>query len=262
MPVRVSCLGRSAFPAFTLFLSLASLASLAPLQARAQSAAPAAVPASVPASGQNAAPHRHLPITTGTSQTSMDAPEKNSQLESYAHSPVVRSIARRLGISTGLAARIFEDFNSGVLFAVILYYLLKILPGKFRAKRQGLDHDLVRARQATVDAQERLNRVEARLAALGGEVEALRRQAEETGKGEQARMQAAMEQERQRIVRSAQAEIAAAQATAVRGLRRYASDLAVDRAAQRVRLTPEGDRVLVDEFLQGLGAELGRRGQN
>ncbi len=203
------------------------------------------------------------PITTGTTTSAMDAPDTNSQLESYAHSPSVQFLARHMGISTAQAARDFEDFNSGVLIAVVLYFLLKYLPGIYRAKRKGVEHDLVRARQATVDAQARMDRVEARLASLGSEVEVLRKQAAETGKAEEERIRASIEEERQRIVRSAEADIKAAQSAAERGLKRYASDLAVDRAAERVRLTPEGDRarldtVMIDEFLEGLAARIGK----
>lgn len=203
-----------------------------------------------------------MPIITGTQQSSMDAPETNKDLEQYSHSVVVQKLGREMGVSTGDAARIFEDLNSGVLIAVILFFMARILPGKFRMRRETLARELKEARQATDEAQERMGRIESRLASLGDEVEELRRHAAEQSKGDEARIHAAMEEERRRIIRSAEAEIAAAQANAERGLKRFASDLAVDRAAERVRLTPEGDRALVDEFLQGLAGELGRRGKN
>ena len=210
---------------------------------------------------------KQLPITTGTTKTAMDAPDTNSDLESYAHAPAVQSLARHLGLSTNRASRLFEDFNSGVVILVVLYYLLKYLPGKFRARRERLDRELVEARAATEDAQARLGEIETRLTTLGAEVEALRREAAESAAAEHARMQAATEEERQRIVRTTEIEIRAIQASAERGLKRYASDLAVDRAAERIRLTPDGDRAatdqaMMDEFLQSLAGEIGKRGQN
>ncbi len=197
-----------------------------------------------------------LPITTGTSKTAMDAPDSNNDLEAYTHSPVVQSLARHLGLPTNRASRYFEDANSAVLILVVLYYALKLIPAKLRDKRKGIEADLVRARQATADAEARLKRIESRLSALDGEVDVLRQQAATASQAEEARIRASLEEERQRIVRSAEAEIAAAQANAERGLKRYASDLAVDRAAARVQLTPEGDGALVDEFLRGLAAQL------
>ena len=206
--------------------------------------------------------HARMPITTGTKTTSMDAPEKNSELEAYTHSKVVQALARRLGLSAGAASRLFEDFNSGVLIAVILFYIFKKVPGIFRAQRKTIEHDLVEARSATADAEARLREVELKLAGLNGEVEALRKQALENNRHEEERMHASLEEERDRIVRSAQAEIHAAQTAAERGLRRYAADLAVDRAAERVRLSEDGDRVLVDDFLKNLAGTIGKRGQN
>lgn len=203
-----------------------------------------------------------LPITTGTSTSAMDSPETNNELESYTHSPAVASLSKHLGLSTNKGSRLFEDFNSAVLIAIILYYLLKILPSKFRAKRQAINHDLTDARRATEDAQQRLKAIEARLASLGGEVDALRQQAAESSKAEELRIHASIEEERKRILHSVETEIAATQANAERGLKRYASDLAVDRAAERLQLTPEGDRALIDEFLQGLAGRLGKQGQN
>ena len=197
-----------------------------------------------------------MPITTGTTKTAMDAPDTNSDLESYTHSPVVAAAARRLGLSTNRASRYFEDFNSGVLILVVLYFFAKLVPAKLRAKRQGIDHELVRARQSTADAEARLKRIEGRLSALDGEVEQLRRQAAETSRAEEQRIRASLEEERQRIVRSAEAEVTAAQAAAERGLKQYAANLAVDRAAERVRVTPEADAALMDEFLAGLERQL------
>ena len=206
--------------------------------------------------------NKQLPITNGTTKTAMDSPDTNSDLESYAHAPAVQSLARHLGLSTNRASHLFEDFNSGVVILVVLYYLFKYLPGKFRARRERLDRELVEARAATADAQARLGQIETRLSSLGAEVEALRREAAGTAAAEHARMQAATEEERQRIVRTTETEIRAIQANAERGLKRYASDLAVDRAAERIRLTPDGDRAMIDEFLQSLAGEIGKRGQN
>lgn len=206
--------------------------------------------------------HQRLPITTGTVTGRMDAPETDRDLEHYMHSPMVQTLARHMGISTERASRYFEDFNSGVLIAVIVFFLLRIVPKKFRAKREHLTRDLIDARQATAEAERRLDAIDQRLATLGREVDTLREQARAGTEDEQARIHAAMEEERRRIIRSAEAEIQAAQASAQRNLRRFAANLAVDRAAARVELTPENDQVLVGEFLQGLAGETGLRGRN
>lgn len=208
------------------------------------------------------ADHKPLPIITGTTTSSMDAPETNDQLEAYAHAPAIAKLSHQLGLSTNKGSTYFEDLNSGILVAVILYFLLKYLPGKYRARREKISQDLVEAHRATADAQERLNRIEQKLSSMGAEVDALRKQAAANSAGEEQRIHIAMEDERARIVRSAEAEISAAQAAAQRGLKRFAAELAVERAAEQIRLTEAGDRALVDTFLTDLAGELGARGKN
>ncbi len=202
------------------------------------------------------------PITNGTSQTRMDAPEKNSELEAYTHAPMVRKLAGSMGISTNRASRYFEDFNSGVLLLVVGYYVFKLVPGRLRAKRKAVDRELAEARAATADAQRRLAQAETQLRALGGEVEVLKRQASEGAEAERVRMQAALDEEKGRIAHQADNEVAAVQAGAERGLRRFVADLAVQRAADRVRLTPEDDQAMVDGFLRELAGQLGKQGRN
>ena len=216
----------------------------------------------VPASALAQNTHKPLPITTGTTTQRMDAPETNNQLEQYAHAPIVQSIGHKLGLSTAQAARYFEDFNSFVLIAVILFFFFRIVPGKFRAKREHLRKDLVEARETTAEAERRLRAIEDRLSALGGEVDALRSQAAASMDAEEARMHAAMEEERKRIVRTAEADIEAAQASAQRGLRRFAANLTLDRAASKVQTTPESDRMLTEELLASLAADGSLRGRN
>ena len=56
----------------------------------------------------------------------------------------------------------------------------------------------------------------------------------------------------------AEQEISSAAAQARRGLRTFAAELAVDRAAGQLKLTPETDQALIAEFIGGAG----RGGQN
>ncbi len=204
----------------------------------------------------------HLPITTGTTTQRMDAPETNNQLEQYEHSAMVQSLAHKLGLSPEKASQYFEDFNSGVVIAVILFFLLKIVPGKFRARRANLSREIVEARETSAEAERRLKAIEERLSRLGQDVDDLRKQSAESLKAEEVRMHAAMEEEKRRIIRAAEADIEAAGASAQRGLRQFAADLALERAAQKVQLSPENDRLLIDEFMQGLANDKSLRGRN
>ncbi len=68
-----------------------------------------------------------------------------------------------------------------------------------------------------------------------------------------------MESERERIVASAEQEIAAAQAAAQRDLKKFAADLAIDHAMRKLQLSTDTDRALVREFGKNLNS--GSRGK-
>jgi F-type H+-transporting ATPase subunit b len=214
----------------------------------------------VPAFGQQAQP---APTPAQQARASaakaehMDAPATRSDIEQYRHSTAVQAIARTTGLSVETTAQIFEDFNSGVLILAIAYFLIKFIPGLLRRRSETIQKDLSQARAATEDANRRLAEVEARLSRLGSEIDAIRQQAERDSVEDEKRIAAALEAERQRIVASAEQEIAAAQAAAQRELRKFAADLAVDAAMHRIQLTADTDRALVQEFGKGLGDKSG-----
>lgn len=182
----------------------------------------------------------------------MDAPETNNEEEQFRHSSVVAAIARRLHVSTEVAAKIFEDFNSAVLILAIFGFLVRALPKKFRKRREALRKELTEARLATEDANRRLAGVEERLSKLDTEIAAIHTKAERDSVEDEKKIRAAMEAERQRIVESAGREVDAAGAAAQRELKRFAADLAVSRAMERIQLSPADDRYLVREFAESL----------
>ena len=84
----------------------------------------------------------------------------------------------------------------------------------------------------TETANERLRQVEAKLAKIGEDIEAIRQQTERDMVQDEKRIKQALEDERQRIVQSAEQEIESAGAAAKRDLKRFAAELAVDNARQ------------------------------
>ena len=207
------------------------------------------------------------PITTGSPGQKMDAGESNAEMEGYRHSSTVQTLARVLHMPVNRAADLFEDLNSGLLILVIAYFLLKFLPKAFQTRRSKIRHELADARSATEMANQRLQAVEARLGRLDVDIEAIRKQAAHDSEADQKRIAASLEEERARIVRSAEQEIGAAQDAAQRELKRFAADLAVERAMSRIELSADADRVLVHDFTENLGTilhggEFKKRGQN
>jgi len=67
---------------------------------------------------------------------------------------------------------------------------------------------------------------------------------------DEVRIKNALEEESARIVASAEQEIGAAAAHARRGLRQFAAELAIERAARQMTITPETDRTLIAEFVK------------
>ena len=188
-------------------------------------------------------------------QTNQHDSEQESGDNVYRHSPSVRWLAGVLHVDKETAARVFEYFNFAILAGAVLYGLLKFLPKTFRANRENIQHQLVDARKATEQAHERLAAIEQRLSRLDEEIAGISKQAEKDSVEDEARIKASIEAERKRIVDAVSKDIAAAGSAAQRELKNFAAGLAVDRAAQRISLTEDDDRALMQEFAQNLGHE-------
>ena len=192
----------------------------------------------------------------------IDAPETNSEEEAYLHSSTVQAIARVLQVKTETAANIFQIFNSTIIIGAIVWFLIKVLPKTFRKRSETIQKDLIDARTTTEEANKRLSVVEARLARLDSEIDAIRKQAELDNLEDEKRIKASLEEERKRIIESAEHEIEAFGSAAQRDLKRFAADLAVDRALQRIHLSADADRILVKNFAADLAGTQSKGGQN
>jgi F-type H+-transporting ATPase subunit b len=227
----------------TLFAALVLLAGAAPRSFSQEPAAPAA---------GNVDSHYEK----------MDAPENKSDEEKYLHSATVQAIARVMHVKTETAATIFQDLNAAIIWVAIIWFLVKFLPKAFRKRSETIQKDLVEARSATEEARERLSAVEARLAKLDSEIEAIRKQAEHDSVEDEQRIKASLEEERKRIIESAEQEIEAFGSAAQRDLKRLAADLAVERAMQRIHLGADADRILVQNFAADLASTQDKGGKN
>lgn len=160
-----------------------------------------------------------------------------------------------VGMRPEAAVLAFQWLNFLVLAAVVLYGLAKALPKAFRSRGEDIQKNIVEARVATEEARARLVAVEARLGALDGEIAALRAENDRAAAEEDQRMHTQVEEEKASILHAAEQEIAAASAAAQRSLREYAAGIAVDRAAAQLQITPEDDRLLIEQFAGRLPTE-------
>jgi F-type H+-transporting ATPase subunit b len=188
-----------------------------------------------------------------------DSTEKDEN-EVYKHSTVVAAMGKMLGMSTTTAASVFEIFNFAVLAIALGWVAAKTLPKALRDRSTGIQKELADARSATEEASVRLNSVEERLAKLDAQIAEMRTQAEKDAVAEEKRFKDAAEAEKQKILASAEQEIASATQAARRDLQQYAAGLAIEQAARRLVISAEADRELVKSFAQRLGEGSGHKG--
>lgn len=195
-------------------------------------------------------------VNNGISQPDKtDAPETDKKTEAFRHAVPVQKIAALTGMSVETTAKIFEDLNSGILIALILWFILKTVPKMLRKRSEKLQRELIEAQVETSQAAERLAAVEERLSKLDIEIAAIRQQVEQESVSDEKRIQESLEEERKRIVASAEQEISAAGAAAKRDLKKFAAELAVDRALGRIHLSAEEDHALIHRFAESLKGE-------
>jgi F-type H+-transporting ATPase subunit b len=191
-----------------------------------------------------------------------NAAEEEQGDDVYRHSASVKMLGRWLHLDQETAARLFEYLNFAVLAGAVGFGLWKYLPKTFKASREDIQHRLADARTATQQAHERLEAIEQKLARLDEEIAAIGKQAEKDSVEDEVRIKASIEAERQRIVASVSRDIAAASSAAQRELKRFAAGLAVDRTAERMALTENEDRLLLQEFSQNLSRQARNGGKN
>lgn len=220
---------------FLFLMVLATSVVAAPLRVTAQQAAPASKPAASSSSAPMNVPNAEL--------------SEKEENNIYRHTPIVESLAKIFHLDVETTARIFEILNFAIIVLAIVIPLFKFLPKYLRNRREKLAADIESARKMTEDANARLSAVEEKLSKIDEEIAKFRSQVERDSEADEARIKASLKEESERIVHSAEQEIESAAAQARRGLRNFAADLAIEQAAQQLRLTAETDRELIAEFV-------------
>lgn len=193
-------------------------------------------------------------VTSGAESTPL-AVESDPAEDLKKPSTSVTKLGGMVGMAPATSVLAFQWLNFLVLAAAVVYALAKALPKTFRGRSETIQKDMVEARIATEEAKARLSAVEIRMSALDAEIAALRAESDRAGAEEEGKMHAQAEEEKARILQSAEQEISAASAAAQRSLRAYAAGLAVDRAAAQLQITPDDDRVLIESFAGRLRPE-------
>lgn len=211
-----------------------------------------------------------LPVRAQTAEAASapdaQSPEKKNQEvdenEAYRHSDMVKGLGAKMGMNAEQSATAFEVGNF-ILLAVFLGWLIaKMVPKMLRDRNASIQKNLVDARTATEEARTRLSGVEERLSRLDGEIAAMRAHAEQDSVTEEQRIKATVEEEKNKILASAEQEIAAATMHAQKQLQQHAAELAIEQAARKLVVSAETDRLLVQGFAQRLTGDESKKGQN
>jgi len=198
-----------------------------------------------------------------THETREAAGEEVDETAVFKQSASVRLIAKWTGMSLQHAYWLAVLLNFAVIAGIIFWAGRKFLPAAFSARTAAIQKAMQEAQKASDEARRRLAEIASRLMKLDVEIGMMRDAAEKDAAAEEARIQAAAQEEARKMVEAAQQEIAAAAKAARRELTAYAADLAVGLAQKQIRVDAATDEALVRNFAGELGSsEASGRGKN
>ena len=182
------------------------------------------------------------------------AEEEKDETAEFKQSASVRLLAKVTGLSLQQSYWLSMVLNFVVIAAVFVWAGRKYLPGMFRERTAAIQKAMQEAQKASEEARRRLAEIESRLMKLDVEIGMMRDAAEKEAAAEEARIQAAAQEDARKIVAAAEQEIAAAAKAARRQLTAHAADLAVGLAQKQIRVDAATDQALVRNFAGQLGA--------
>jgi F-type H+-transporting ATPase subunit b len=149
---------------------------------------------------------------------------------------------------------IAKAVNFSILAGALVYFLRVPMMGYLNGRIGRVREDLVTAAETRDTAIQQLAAIEAKLAALPAEIEALKKRGAEDLAAERARIEEEAQAERQRLLEHTRREIEMRLRVAKRELLELAATLAVNVASERIRtsITPDDQARLVDRYASQL----------
>ena len=189
------------------------------------------------------------------SKAAEHAEEGHEENAEFKYSAMVARLGRMIGIDARGMYWVSLAINFIVL-ALFFWMLLKSkLPQMFRDRTNTIQKALKEAQAASAEAAARLSAIEARLAKMDSEVGEIKAGAEREAATEEERIRSTAEEDKQKVVAAAEAEIAAIARSARHDLKRFAASLAVDIAARKIKVDDNTDQALVRQFVGHLGKD-------
>lgn len=152
------------------------------------------------------------------------------------------------------AGLLWPTVNFAILFGGLWYLLRQPFAGYLAGRHSAIRQDLVEAAGVKAAAAAQIAELDRKLAALPGEIEALRTRGAEEIAAEEARIAALAAAERERMLEQTRREIALQVRLAKRELVEHAADLSVQLAADRIQqqITASDQDRIVDRYLENV----------
>ncbi|HYJ90170.1 MAG TPA: hypothetical protein VEV84_02595 [Pyrinomonadaceae bacterium] len=149
----------------------------------------------------------------------------------------------------------WKFLNLAIFIALMAYFLRKPLGEQFKAKRDIIRAVLIKAEEEKKEALARLTAIEARLAQLESEKEAILQKAKDESEAERKRLSEATRAEIIRLREQVDAEMARLANQTKAQLRRFSAEESIRRAEQKLRsqIGPNDDARLVKASIQEIG---------
>jgi F-type H+-transporting ATPase subunit b len=155
----------------------------------------------------------------------------------------------------GWMPTVWKTANFLILVGALTYFLRAPLMGYLSGRIGKVREDLVTAKETRETAARQLAEIDAKLAALPAELEALKVRGAEDLAAERARIEQDAQAERQRVLEHTRREIDMRLRVARRDLLELGANLAVNVASEQIKksITPEDQARLVDRYAAQLG---------
>jgi F0F1-type ATP synthase membrane subunit b/b' len=146
-------------------------------------------------------------------------------------------------------------FNLAIFLGILIYLLKKPLSDAFKAKRETIRAELIKAEAEKQAALAQLTATEAKLASLDAEAQAIRQRAEQEAAAEKARILEQTEFEANKLREQALSEIERKNQQVRRELRRFSAEESIRLAEEKIKakITGETDARLVKASIQSIG---------
>ena len=149
----------------------------------------------------------------------------------------------------------WKFLNLAIFVAVMVYLVKKPVSEKFKAKREEIRAELIKAEEARQAALAQLTSAEAKLARIESESEETIERAKQEAKAEKTRIARETEEEAERLRRQATSELERKSQQVRVELRRFSAEESIRLAEERIKkeINADKDAKLVKANIQSIG---------